>query len=295
MLDKIVKVSRDKRKGLKFSIVIPTWNNLDYLKLLIKSIDHNSYFKHQIIVIINEGKDGTLKWIKSEENIDYVYSEENIGICFGLNSCRSLVKTDYIVYANDDMYFLPDWDLELFNEIESIGHKMFMLSCTMIEPYNTSNSCVIVKNYGDTIENFNESKLLNEYKNLSKKDWSGSTWPPNIVHIDLWDLVGGMSIEYTPGMYSDPDLSQKIWKTGVRYYKGLGRSKAYHFGSKSTKRVSRNKGSETFLHKWGITANTFLSIYLQRGMDFNGYLRNINLSFRLKILNKLKRIIKSFM
>ena len=31
----------------------------------------------------------------------------------------------------------------------------------------------------------------------------GATIPPNIVHRDIWDLVGGYSIEYSPGMYSD--------------------------------------------------------------------------------------------
>ena len=42
-----------------FSIIIPTFNNLDYLKLCIKSIKKNSKFDHEIIVFINEGIDGT--------------------------------------------------------------------------------------------------------------------------------------------------------------------------------------------------------------------------------------------
>ncbi len=294
MLEKITKVNRVKRENIKFSIIIPTWNNLEYLKLVVNSIINNSHFDHQIIVLINEGIDGTLEWVDSQINIDYVHSKENIGICFGLNICRSLIKTDYILYANDDMYLLPDWDLELDKEIGNIGHDNFMLSSTMIEPFDTSNSCVIVKDYGDSIETFDEIKLLNEYKNLIKEDWSGSTWPPNIVHIDLWDLVGGMSIEFSPGMYSDPDFSKKLWDAGVRYFKGVGKSRVYHFGSKSTKRVKKNIGSEMFLYKWGITANTFVNNYLKRGKKFTGYLDNIKLSLSLKLKNKWKRIYKSF-
>ncbi len=294
MLEKITKVNRVKRENIKFSIIIPTWNNLEYLKLVVNSIKKNSHFDHQIIVLINEGIDGTLEWVDSQINIDYVHSKENIGICFGLNICRSLIKTDYILYANDDMYLLPDWDLELDKEIGNIGHNNFMLSSTMIEPFDTSNSCVIVKDYGDSIESFDEIKLLNEYKNLIKEDWSGSTWPPNIVHIDLWDLVGGMSIEFSPGMYSDPDFSKKLWDAGVRYFKGVGKSRVYHFGSKSTKRVKKNIGSEMFLYKWGITANTFVNNYLKRGKKFTGSLDNIKLSLSLKFKNKWKRIYKSF-
>ena len=43
-----------------FSIIIPTFNNLEYLKLCLKSIQKNSKFDHEIIVHINEGNDGTL-------------------------------------------------------------------------------------------------------------------------------------------------------------------------------------------------------------------------------------------
>ena len=47
-----------------FSILIPTLNNLEYLKICIKSIINNSKFNHQIIVHVNIGDDGTLDYVK---------------------------------------------------------------------------------------------------------------------------------------------------------------------------------------------------------------------------------------
>ena len=47
-----------------FSILIPTFNNLSYLKLCLKSIEKNSQYKHQILIHINEGSDGTLDFVK---------------------------------------------------------------------------------------------------------------------------------------------------------------------------------------------------------------------------------------
>jgi len=202
------------------------------------------------------------------------------------------VKSDFIVYVNDDMYMLPDWDLELNKEIETIGHNSFMLSSTMIEPYDTNNPCVIVKNYGDCIDNFNESLLLKEFRNLDKQDWYGSTWPPNVVHIDIWDLVGGLSIEFSPGMYSDPDLSKKLWEAGVRYFKGIGKSKVYHFGSKSTKRAKKNIGKDIFLLKWGITSRTFTKNYLRRGLVYTNPLTIPKINKIEKFINKIKRMFK---
>ena len=291
MIELQKKTSKNNEKKY-FSILIPTWNNLAYLQLCLKSLQQHSHFKHQIIVVVNEGSDGTFDWIRSNEEVDYVYSKENIGICYALNACRSMIKTDYILYANDDMYFLPDWDLVIWNEIQTIKHANFMLSATMIEPFDTGNPCVIVQNHGDSIDVLKESELLNQYKNQHKADWNGSTWPPNIIPLEIWDLVGGMSVEFSPGMYSDPDLSKKCWDLGIRYFKGLGNSRVYHFGCKSTNRIKKNEGNAKFLFKWGLDCNTFTTHYLKRGKTFTDKLEDPSISCFRKIIWLLKKLRK---
>lgn len=284
------KINRSQSADWKYSILIPTWNNLEYLKLCIGSIKKNSTFQHQIIVLINEGSDGTLEWLKTQPDIDSIHSQANIGICYGLNICRSFIATPYLVYLNDDMYVLPGWDKEFDKEISSLENPKFILSGTMIEPIYTGNLCVVVKNYGNSFETFQEELLLNEFSQLVKDDWFGSTWPPIILPLDLWDLVGGMSIEFSPGVYSDPDLSMKLWQAGVRIFKGVGSSKVYHFGSKSTNRIKKNKGINTFLMKWGITSGSFVNLYLRRGQKYTGVLKEPLIPFKSRLKNKLKRI-----
>jgi glycosyltransferase involved in cell wall biosynthesis len=276
----------------RFSIFIPTWNNLKYLQLCIQSIRKNSTFPHQIIVHVNEGRDGTLDWIAQQKDIEFTHSPTNVGVCYALNSCRTLAKEEYLVFINDDMYLCPDWDSELINEIRKIGHKYFFLSSTPIEPIASSN-CVIEEDYGRDVTTFNEEKLLREFNSLSKEDWFGATWPPNIVHKELWDLVGGYSIEYTPGMYSDPDFSMKLWKAGVRIFKGISKSRAYHFGSKSVKRVKKNPGYYTFINKWGFTSSTLSKYYLKRGEPVIGVLTEPTLGPNVRIKNFFKRVLSS--
>ncbi len=272
---------------MRFSILIPTWNNLDYLKLCLRSLQENSYYQHELIVIINEGKDGSTEWIKEQSEIKSICFEENVGICIGLNKASELATTDYILYINDDMYVLPDWDKYLADEIEKIGHDNFMLSGTMIEPFDTGNKCVVVKHLGENLENFKEQELLASYKDLNKTDWNGSTWPPNIMPLSLWKKVDGMSEEFSPGMYSDPDLSMKCWQAGVRYFKGIGASKVYHFGSRSTKRLGKNVGRALFKKKWGISSNTFTTKYLRRGEEWQGELKEPKLNLIDKVKSKL--------
>ncbi len=286
-IEKTYRTAGQKDKHL-FSLLIPSWNNLAYLKLCVRSIRQNSTHPHQIILLINEGKDGSVAWAEKQPDIDYVYAPENLGICYGLNACRELVHTGFMVYINDDMYMLPGWDDVLFREVRKMPHNNFMLSATMIEPYDIKNTCGLVAHYGDSLENFREKQLLQDFRQLKKADWSGSTWPPVLIPTALWDLVGGMSAEFSPGMYSDPDLSMKLWQAGVRYFKGLGDSKVYHFGSKSTKRVKRNKGRNMFLQKYGITSRYFVKHYLRRGENFTGPLQEPTIPLPDKWLHKIK-------
>ena len=81
---------------------------------------------------------------------------------------------------------------------------------------------------------------IQSYQTLVMNDWYGASWPPNVVSKKYWDLVGGYSEEFSPGMYSDPDFSMKMWNAGVRVFKGVGKSRVYHFMSKSTGKVVKN-------------------------------------------------------
>jgi glycosyltransferase involved in cell wall biosynthesis len=291
-------VKKAENKGDEsFTILIPTWNNLPYLRLCIKSLRQNSTFNHQIIVHVNEGTDGTLEWLETE-NVTVTYSRENIGVCWSLNGMRSFVETDYIVYMNDDMYACPGWDAVLKNEINLLPDNNFFLSSTLIQPRPFWCKAIISPaDYGQTAELFNERKLLDEYAQLPHSDWSGSTWPLNIVHKELWDLVGGYSTEFSPGMYSDPDFSAKLWMAGVRYFKGLSMSRVYHFEARSTNRIVKNEGSRQFLSKWGITSSVFIRLFLRRGKKWSGILREPERDGKLNYQitrSRLKRWLESF-
>ena len=92
----------------------------------------------------------------------------------------------------------------------------------------------------------------------------------------------------------------KLWKNGVRLFKGINDFKVYHFGSitlRKKKDFIANKGSRTFLKKWGITINFFKKYYLKTGQQFKGPLqepsKNIFYYFDLLVC-KLKLIMLFF-
>ena len=260
-----------------FSILIPSFNNLKYLKLCLHSIKINSKFNHQIIIHVSEGNDGTLDYLK-QSNIDFSYSKYNSGICEGINKAAKLAKFNYMLYAHDDFYFCPNWDEILEKEVKKIGHNNFYISGTMMNKGQINFNC------GETLNDFDEKKFLDNYKNYNYYDFQGSTWAPSLVHRDIWNKVGGLSEEYFPGTGSDPDFNMKLWNLGIRIFKGINDFKVYHFGStvlrKKLNKISKNKygstGAKIFLLKWGISIKFFKKYYLKSDTIYNGPLENPN-------------------
>jgi len=272
-----------------FSIIIPTFNNLEYLKVCLKSIKNNSKFKHQIIPHVNVGDDGTKDFLLSQK-FDFSFTDYNSGICEGMNIAAKKAKFNYILYSHDDFYFCPKWDEALKNELDQIGHNNFYLSGIMMNNGPLKLDC------GNNLNDFNEKKLLENYDNVNHFDFQGSTWAPHLIHKDLWNKVGGFSEEYFPGTGSDPDLNMKLWNEGVRIFKGINKCKVYHFGSIVTRRYknhptikteSGSRGGKIFLLKWGMSIKFFKKYYLKSDEKFLGNLtepkKNINFFLELLI------------
>ena len=252
-----------------FSILIPSYNNLEYLKICIKSIKKNSKFNHQIIVHVNEGKDGTFDYVKNS-NLDFTFSEQNIGMPKALNKASKLSKKDYILISHDDFYYCPGWDEELMNNVNSINHKNFYLSSTMV------GAGQVLFDAGQTVDTFDEDKLLKNLDKIKTIDFQGTTKCPGLIHKEIWERVGGWSEEFSPTGGDDTDFAMKLWKINIRIFKGLGKSLAYHFGSITTRKKDKSlftylgsRGNKIFLKKWGFAINFFEKFYLRSGLNNN--------------------------
>lgn len=281
---------------MKLSIVIPTYNNLKYLKFTIDSLINNSKYDHEIILHINEGTDGTLEYAQ-QNKIKFSFSNQNLGLCRSVNLATKKITTDFVLYSHDDMFFCYHWDEYLKNEILKYQDNMFYLTGTNV----SINKGLINYDCGSSPENFNEHKFNDFCKNDNSQDLQGSHWAPHLIHKDLWLRIGGFSEEFNPGDGSDPDLCMKLWNNNVRIFKTISKFKVYHFSSITTRKskIKLNNGTKTFLLKYGFNPRFFRKYYL-RGDNkkiFDGKLKDPSytlLMFLELIINKIKYYYFSF-
>ena len=269
----------------KISIIIPTWNNLEMLKLCLRSIVEHTELPYEVVLHVNDGKDGTLDWVRREQ-IPHTWSAHNVGICHATNLAVQKCRADYLVYLNDDMYVLPGWERSLYDmAAETADREPAYVSGTWVQPRTILPSAILA-DYGTDLKSFDEDRLLRDFRAgvFATDDWNGATWPPTCVHRKWWHLVGGYSIEFSPGFYSDIDFSMKLWQIGCRRFVGSASSLVYHFGEKTTSQIRGKRkrnvraARRLFLRKWGVLPTTFKRYYLRAGQRYSGPVAEAELS-----------------
>ncbi len=111
-----------------FSIVIPTYNRGNYLKLAIKSILRQNYDDYEIIITDNASTDNTKEVIYSFRNkkIKYFKNKENIGFNRNLYKAINLAQGKYIFILGDDDLILKKTTLSNIFKLIQIHNYGFI-------------------------------------------------------------------------------------------------------------------------------------------------------------------------
>lgn len=100
----------------KISVLILSYNREFLLRNTIYSILLHSKLPLEIFIIDNHSKDGATQWLELFETvhpeIKFIYLDENKG-GEAFNEALSLTTGEYILFSENDLEYLPNWDLEM--------------------------------------------------------------------------------------------------------------------------------------------------------------------------------------
>ena len=244
------------------SILIPTFNNLKYLKLCVESIHEHSGEDYEIIVHVNDGSDGTLDWVK-EQNLTYSRTETNVGVSVALNMAKEKSTGQYLIYANDDFYTLPLWDSILYHSYKvNRDSNEVWVSGTMIEPYG-NNPIAISGDYGRNPETFDKDRLLKDFDSFKTLGLRNTVCPPVLLSRNGWEKLGGYD-ENIFAAGSDAHLAKKAYDLDFQFVQAD--SYVYHFMSKTVGKIKDpRKHNDLFKARFGLTINDFYTKQLVVG------------------------------
>ena len=92
---------------LKFSIVTPSYNMINYLKNCHASIIDQEGVEIEYIVVDNNSTDGTKEWLSKQKNIKKIIEKDN-GMYDALNKGINIASGDIIGHLNCDEQYLEN-------------------------------------------------------------------------------------------------------------------------------------------------------------------------------------------
>ena len=266
----------------KITSVIPTYNNLPFLKLTVKSVRQNCYYNDMPIFIFAENcTDGTDEWLAEnadELGIEYYIetgNEEQRGIGGGIDLCVSKVKTEFVNILHSDFWVAPNQDIELLKLYDDVDGRL-IASSFRIQPnifpndpeYRPGTMFVPVDEFGAYDDDF-QSEYFDKWSTEFSKDndirvrKAGGAGYFCRVEDHLW--IGGNDPIFEPMYWEDKDLFMRMQMEGYKFIM-TSKSVVWHFASRTSRfpDSTRNlqdrppylaewerRATQRFIEKWG--------------------------------------------
>jgi len=242
----------------KASIVILTYNNLNYTRLCLEGIfSRLAGMDFEAIVVDNASTDGTPAYLQSlsgaHSNLRVIWNDVNMGFARGNNLGASRATGDVLVFLNNDTLVTPGWlgGLAAYLDDTRVG---------MVGPLTNSsgNESQVAVSY----RNFDE---LERYARQNAQHHSGEAFHIRMLGFfcvalrrGVFDQVGGLDDQFGLGLFEDDDYCLRVRQAGylILCAKDVF---VHHWGEASFSQLGRgrfyrlfHKNRRRFEKKWGM-------------------------------------------
>ena len=257
---------------MKITFVIPSRNNLEFLKLAYNSI-RKLETKHEILVLDDASTDGTSDWIKDLADPDLITyvneGPERIGIVGMFDKGIEMARTEIIFAYHADMVAGPNLDKNILKHLK----RGTVVSATRVEPpLHPPGPEKITQNFhigpGCEADNF-DNEAFNEWCVRIGLHYTKTTegiFAPWCMYKEDFLAVGGHDELFAPQSKEDSDLFNRFQLAGYKFIQPWD-ALVYHFtsrGSRFNKHAggaagknseewlyTTNKNGREFIRKWG--------------------------------------------
>lgn len=253
-----VQKSRSETKAPRFSIIVLTFNNLEYTRLCLGSVfqktDDSDF---EVIVVDNASSDGTVDYLEDlkshHDNLKLIPNPSNLGFAAGNNQGAATSTGDYLVFLNNDTIVTPGWLYRLYEHLANNP------KAGMVGPVTNAigNEAKIDVDYVDLND-------IDEFAIKRAKYFDGESFKIKVLALyccmisrELYTRIGGLDERYQIGMFEDDDLAMKISAAG---YHCLCAEDVFihHFHGASFKNLSElenqrifHENRKKYEEKWG--------------------------------------------
>lgn len=250
----------------KITFVIPSRNNLEFLKLAYQSI-RNLETRHEVLILDDASTDGTSEWITELNDPDIIHyhnpGPERVGIVGMFDKGIAMARTNIIMAFHADMVACKDLDKNILKHLKPLT----VVSATRVEPpLHPPGPEKLTVNFGIEAEEFSFENWYQVSEELKEDKTTEGIFAPWCMYKEDFLAIGGHDELFAPQSKEDSDLFNRFVLNGyqvLQSWDGL----VYHFtsrGSRFNKHAGGGAGKNSeewlytttknmrnFIRKWG--------------------------------------------
>ena len=249
-----------KKEVPMVSIIVLTYNNLEFNKNCIHSIlNQTAYANYELIIVDNQSTDGTVEYLHELQqlylpNVTIILNDRNSGFAGGNNIGIQAAKGDYIILLNNDTVVTRGWLTSMVKHLannpkygmcnpvtNSIGNE----SKIMVHYSNKQQLACVA--YAYTAEHMSE-----EYKEVDRLPLFAT-----MIKREVIEKAGLLDESYKIGMFEDDDYTERVLHAGYDIVI-VEDAFIHHVNNASFKKLDDKRykkifeeNKEIFENKWG--------------------------------------------
>ncbi len=238
------------------TIIILTWNGLEYTRRCIESIRaHTRNVEYHLLVVDNGSSDGTLEWLRAQEDIQVIANDRNLGYTRGNNQGMAATPPDHdVLLLNNDTLIIQDHWLAHLRDVAHSHPAYGIVGCTLL---HTSGLLQHAGTYMP-LDSFwgyqigGGEAYIGQYPGV--REVEGITGACMYIRHDVRARIGGFDEAYT-SYFEDTDYCLRAQQAGFKVV-CTGGTQVVHDENTSARinnvswQAMWDEGRETFTRKW---------------------------------------------
>ena len=200
--------------GLRTTVVIPVYNQLDYTGRCLESLRIHGKGIREIIVIDNGSMNSTAEYLSGLDYVTVIRNDENLGCAAAWNQGLSAASADWVLFLNNDVIVTSGW-------LEG------MLEFAEAKPVDVVSPAIREGPCDYDIDSY-AAKFVTRMKRHTRMGVANGIC--FAVRRTVFEKVGRFDENFRIGQFEDADFFRRVALAGFRL--GItGRSFIHHFGS----------------------------------------------------------------
>ena len=203
---------------MKISFIVPSYNNLRYLKNAYHSIRTWESEEHEIVILDDASVDGTAEWLDSLNDPNLIIWKNETGKRMGHTITYdigvNLSTNDIFGIFHADMFLGENY---VKNIVKHLERGKVVTATRVAPPLHPSGREKITRDFGVWPEDFREDdfiKFVREEQERSKDQITKGIFAPWYMYKEDYLKIGGHDHLFAPFPYEDSDIFQRFLLAG---------------------------------------------------------------------------------